>query len=430
MKEQFAILVLSLTLLYMPVASQQVSPVRVFTLKDCLSCAVNNRKEMIFAQKEREIAKERIKEALAVRYPKIDFLFNYSRLPPTKMPDSKFVVLPQTFDSLLIPKTTFGNYYLSRVSLWQYVYAGGRYSSNLKLAEANIDRAEGQIKVIKNDIEYDVKKAVYKLLACEQKGEVYKTVISSIEAIVSQTKDITRKTEMKNILQNLKNEYSLLTHQYNLLRLSFLNTIGVELDTLFILKIPFEPFTESYELNKLLAWSFEYRPEPKQIQVQEEIDALSVKLSLAARYPTISLGGYYEFSGEKISLEDSSWVTTLNLNLPIFDGWASWSRIKQKRLQYEQQKLRRKDIKDAIRFEVRKAYIDYNFYLRELQEMAKQLKICEESLPEISKKDDLTGINLLVSYLKSKLNYVDAIRENLISLASLEHAVGKSLSEK
>jgi outer membrane protein TolC len=152
------------------------------------------------------------------------------------------------------------------------------------------------------------------------------------------------------------------------------------------------------------------------------MDALSVKLSLATRYPTVSLGAHYDFSGEELSFDKKNWNATLNLNVPIFDGWASWSRIKQKKLQAEQNKLKKKDIEDIIRLQVRKSYSEYNFWLKELAEREKQLKNAENLLSENN--------SILQSwqyYLKCKINYIDGLKELLLSRTAIEHAIGKSL---
>ncbi len=401
------------------ILSQEQKPERIFTIEDSISCALNNRKEILIIEKELEIARERVKEANSFLYPKIDLTFNYSKLNT-----DQWMSLPPTFSSILLQRSSPGDYYLTRLSLWQHVYSGGRYSSNLKLAETNLTRAENQKKIIINDITLQVKKSIYELLAIEKKIETYNVVISSVEKIIeiSKIKNTEQRLQNEKILNKMKNEKTINEFEYEKKKIDFLNILGLELNTSFKLNVKFEPVKDSYDINNLLAWAFQYRPEPKQIQAQEEMDTLSVKLSLATRYPTVSLGAHYDFSGEDLSFDKKNWNATLNLNVPIFDGWASWSRIKQKKLQVEQNKLRKKDMEDNIRLQVRKSYIEYNFWLKEFIEREKQLKDAENILTENN-----SSLQAWQHYLECKINYITALKELLSSRTSIEHAIGKSL---
>jgi len=156
------------------------------------------------------------------------------------------------------------------------------------------------------------------------------------------------------------------------------------------------------------------------------MDALGVKLSLSARSPTITLGAHYEYADENMNFSNRNWNTTLNFNVPIFDGWASGSRVRQKSLQLEQGQLRRKDIEDSIRLELRKSYNDYNFWLKELSEREKKYKQYGEMIESIT--DATLLMEVYVSRFQAGLDYISAVYEHLVCRASLEHAVGKPLT--
>ncbi|MBU0952658.1 MAG: TolC family protein [Elusimicrobia bacterium] len=410
--------------------SNTAVPERVLSISLSISLALNNRKEALLADKEIKIAVERINEAESFNYPKIDMTFNYSRVDT-----DHWMMLPPTFGSLLIPRTTPGDYCLTRLSLWQHVYSGGVYKSNSKLAQSNLERADSQKKVVQNDITFEVKKEFYSLLATEKKLETYKTVISSIEQKMESVPapsswTSVEKLQVQDGLQGLKNEYTLLKNEYEKQKLEFLQTIGLELNTSFEINETFEPIMEIYDLNKLLAWAFQYRPEPKQVQVQEEMDALSVKLSMAARSPTVSLGAHYEFPGETFNFDKKAWNATVNLSLPIYDGFASIYRTRQKNLQKDQNKLKRKDMEDSIQFEVRKSYMDYNFWMNEMSERKNQLNNSEQLLPAGIIGNSPTMVAVYNSYVKYKLSYIEATKEHLISRVTVEHAIGKTLAKE
>ncbi|OIO73555.1 MAG: hypothetical protein AUJ85_07875 [Elusimicrobia bacterium CG1_02_37_114] len=405
---------------------------REFDLTQSVFYAQRNRKEVLLAQKEIEVSRERIKEAISFRYPKIDFGFNYSEVDKNKdypaITATDLMILPPSFGSLIVPKTTRGQYYFMRFSLWQQLYSGGGFTSNLRLAEKNLTRAESQLKVVTNDINFGVAKSFYELRAIEEKLKQYEIIISTIEKFVPSSWDNPNRERLRaiDLFTKLKSEYLILQNEYRQKKLDFLNTLGLELNTDFVLKSEFKPTVQEFDLNKLAAWAFEYRQEPRQKLLQEEMDALGVKLSLSARSPTITLGAHYEYADENMNFSNRNWNTTLNFNVPIFDGWASGSRVRQKSLQLEQGQLRRKDIEDSIRLELRKSYNDYNFWLKELSEREKKYKQYGEMIESIT--DATLLMEVYVSRFQAGLDYISAVYEHLVCRASLEHAVGKPLT--
>jgi len=404
----------------------RVIPDRVLNIDQSVSLALNNRKEVLLAEKEIKIAQERINEAGSFAYPKIDMTMNYSRVDT-----DHWMMLPPDFGSLLIPRNTPGDYYITRFSLWQHVYSGGVYNSNLKLAKSNMIRAENQKKTTDNDITLEVKKEFYSLIAADKKLEAYNTAISSMEAAMKNAVpgNTAEKIQARDILLEMKDEYLKMKNRHELQKLEFLKTIGLELNTRFEINETFEPVMETYDLYKLLAWSFKYRPEPIQIQVQEEMDALDVKLSMSARSPTVTLGAHYEFPGETLNFDNKYWNATVNMNIPIYDGFASIYRTRQKSMQKDQNKLKRKDMEDSIQLEVRKAYLEYTFWQGELVNIKKQLDDSRQLLA-VAEGDHYATAAAYRSYLRNNVNYIEATREQLTSRVVVEHAIGKPLARE
>ncbi len=197
-----------------------------------------------------------------------------------------------------------------------------------------------------------------------------------------------------------------LRHEYEKQKLKHLETLGLELNTMISIKGDILAPTEEYDLNKCLAWAKNYRPELSQTQFQETIDSLRVNLSLAERYPTVTLGANYERLGDRMPLDMTNWNATINVNVPIFDGWASWSRIRQRKFQVREGKIRRASIEDEVFADVREAYLDYAFWKSRAADVSAQ-----EADPD--------------KRLDAELTRLDTIEQALSSQASLEWAIGK-----
>ncbi|MBN1621523.1 MAG: TolC family protein [Endomicrobiales bacterium] len=389
------LLIISLCCLLFPNVFAQ-SAERVFTLDESISTGLKNNQKMLVLQEQISLAKQRINEARALTYPKIDFNFNISQFN-NNMP----TVLAPSFYSVYLPGDNKEQYYSTRFSLWQYLYAGGRYTTNLRVAEANLSSAESQYDVIKNEAVRDVKKSFYNFLVLSEKLKVYQ---DAIKAVDKKNKSYRSKLELK--LLEVK-------HEYKKAKLDFLDIVGVELNTEIEIYGELKAPNDEYELSKCLAWAFEYRPELSETQFKEKIDSLRVNLSMTERYPTITLGANYEWVGDQFPLPEKNWSATINLNVPIFDGWASWARIKQRKLKVREGKIYRVEIEDKIRLEVRHAYLDYNYW----RERMSGLESEKSTLVDTEKK------------LNNRIVWLDTIKDLLFSHAELEKAIGKPLSE-
>jgi len=357
---------------------------RVFTLEDSISTAMMNSQDVLLAKEQLQYSKQSIDEVKGQIYPKIDL-----NLSASSFDNAVPTVLPASFSSIYLPASTgVNNYYIGRLSLWQYLYAGGRYKTNLRLAEIKYSETQSQYDAMKNNVELEVKKAFYGCLYIKEKIKILEKAL-----------------ERSKAGSNLRLEYAKAKHEYEKAVLKFISTIGLELDTLIDIKGELSAPKDNYELEKCLAWAYQYRPELRQTQFQETMDGLRVNLSLIERFPTITLGANYDRVGNDLTIDQKSWNATINMNLPLFDGWTSSSRIKQGKNQARQGQLRRAQIEDQIRFDVRNAFLDYNFWKNQLEESSK-----------VRANQDVEG----------SISRLDTLYQTILSQATLEWAIGRT----
>lgn len=323
---------------------------RVLTLEDSVATAVRNSQELLSFNERIEYAKQRVNEARAQNIPKIDL-----NLTAAKFSNDMPTVLSPSFGSVYVPEGTKDIYYSSRFSLWQYLYASGRYTTTVRLAEFNLAQVKSQAEITRNKVILNVKKAFYasrilqeKIAACRESSDVSNPRRGGMSA-----------ASFDDALASARLEE--LEHTYQRSLLSLLAELGLELDTRIALAGELLPPDDHYDLNKCLAWAYEFRPELRQTQFQETIDGLKVNMTLAERYPTVALGATYEWFGETMSLDRRNWNAAINVSLPIFDGWATWYRIKQQKNAARETQIRLAGIQDQVRLEVRQALMEYEF---------------------------------------------------------------------
>jgi len=360
---------------------------RVFTLEDSVSTAMMNSQDILLAKEQLQYSKQSIDEAKGLIYPKIDLNLSASSFDNGSTP----TVLPPSFSSIYLPAGAASTYYIGRLSLWQYLYAGGRYKTNLRLAEIKYSETQSQYDAMKNKVELEVKKAFYECLVIKEKIRLYG------KAAVERNRNASAKFRM---------EIAKAKHNYEKAILKFINTIGLELDSSIGVNGEVAAPTKEYELEKCLAWAYQYRPELRQTQFQETMDGLRVNLSLIERFPTITLGANYDRVGNDLTLENKGWNATINMNLPLFDGWTSRARIKERRNQARQGQLLRVQIEDQIRFEVRDAFLDYTFWKKQVDEI---------------NRNSSRGLDI-----DDAVSRLDTIYQAIVSQATLEWSMGKS----
>ncbi|MCK9582277.1 MAG: TolC family protein [Endomicrobiales bacterium] len=382
---------------------QSAQTERVLTLQDSINFGLKNSQDLLASNEDIEVAKLRVDEARSNIFPRIDLNFNASQF------DNQFpTVLAPSFNSLYLPGGKNDQYYSAKATMWQYLYAGGRYSTTLDLAKANLAQYVGQYESAKIKALKEIKIAFIDLLASNKKIKTYEFTINEINNNLSKHYS----SEMVVLKDKLARNLLTLKHKYEKDKITYLKTIGLELDTTFDIAGELENASTDYDVNKCIALAYQFRPELNQKQFQEKIDALRLNLSLTERFPTISLGANYEWGGYQFPLDYDNWNATINFNWPIFDGWAALSRIVQRKHQIRQGKIRRAQIEDNVELEVRDALIDYNFWKSERE------KAITQRMPtqiEAAMLYNIFTIDISCNLLKSK--------------TMLEWAIGKPLDQ-
>ena len=105
------------------------------------------------------------------------------------------------------------------------------------------------------------------------------------------------------------------------------------------------------------------------------------------------LGASYDWLGDDLEKWERDWYISLNINLPLFEGGAVFSRLKQKKIQARQATIERAKIEDQIKLEVRKAFSEYNFWYNKL--------LNAENIKNKSLEQDILKADIKYNYIKS-----------------------------
>ncbi len=367
MKKYFILLLLFAV---SPVFAQGVE--RVLTLDECTRLALNINQDILIANEAVAYAEQRVNEAKSLYFPKLDLNFNISRFSNDVETLINSHYLPAT---ILLPYGSRDYFYSTKLALWQPIYNGGKTMATNKLAKINYEKAKTNAEIQKNEVIANVKAQFYKNIALKEKIKIYKDYLSK-------KKDIT-----------LQNQLDILEHEYELETWELLSLIGLELDTVIDIEGNIDVEKLDLNLQQCILWAYQFRPEIKTTQYQESMDNIGVNLITMEKLPTIMLGAAYDWLGDNEENWERDWYVTLNINLPLFEGGAVFSRLKQKKIQARQASIERAKIEDKIKLEVRKAFSEYNFWYNKL------LKVEESNVKSI--EHEILKADIRYNYIKS-----------------------------
>ncbi|MDD5101441.1 MAG: TolC family protein [Endomicrobiaceae bacterium] len=328
---------------------------RVLTEDACINLALNINHDILIYGQNVLFAEQRVKEAKTLYLPTMDLNLNASKFSN----DSPTIInsnsLPASF---FLPAGNRDSSYSARVSLWQSIYNGGKTSAINELAKIYLSQVQNNSNIKKNEIITKVKINFYKSLSLKEKINAYK-------------KEIERLSKYKNQkyideIEHLQNQLDIVQHQYEIQILDFISLMGLSLDTTVDLIGNMKVVKIDLNLQQCVLWSYQFRPEMKGTQYQESIDGIAVNLLTMEKYPTVMLGASYDWMGSEVDSTEKDWYITLNINYPIFDGGAIFTKIKQKQIKARQATLERSKSEEKIKLEVRKAFTEYSFWYNQV----------------------------------------------------------------
>jgi outer membrane protein TolC len=323
----------------LPIMAQNEST--ALTLDYSMREALAINPDLLNANQSVVLAKEKIVEARTLYMPVFSANLNASMLRNYHTT----IVNNEGGGSVVLPASEEEPYYNIRISALQNIYSGGRTANINKLAKRNLNKAEIEANIIKNKIMHDVKIAFNNTLYYKELGAYYDA---------QQQKKYTQDTRRKSGL-------AYLNYQKNLLDL--LSVIGYELNSPVGISGDFTPIVKMLDLQACIVLAFQYNPQLRIAQYEQDMDMLNVWLAMSQKLPYISVSAGQEWDGADSIVEDiRSWYVSLNVNLPLFDGGAWFSRIRQNNIATRTLTIRQSKVEDSIRLNIYKAYLDYSYY--------------------------------------------------------------------
>jgi len=435
-------LVLVLSGIMRPALAQQTYS---FTAQQAVDYAMKNSVNVQNALKDVEIQLQQNREITSAAYPQLSGninVTNYLKLPTQLIPAEFFGGQPGEFAAVQFGTKWNGTY---GATLNQLLF-DGQVFVGLQARKASIEYRERNVGVTKETIKANVYKIYYQLVVGKKQIALLDANIVRAEKLLHDTKamfengfqeklDVDR---VNVLLSNLRTQKTRVENQLQsgYLGLKYLMGMPVKYELNLSDTLTTE-FMRSGVLNDSVR--YEDRQEFQLMKSVEKLNTYDIKRYKYTYIPTVSLVGNYNRMAQRENFTffkgNELWFPTLYLglqvNIPIFDGFARDARIKMAKLTLQKTQISIEGLKNQINNEVSTASITIKNALIAVEEQTKNMALAEEVYEQTKKKYEAgLGTNLEITNAETDLreaqnNYFTALYDGIVARVEYLRAIGK-----
>jgi outer membrane protein TolC len=317
----------------------------------------------------------------------------------------------------------------------QTLYSGGKIRNTYKLSQANLKRAESGVETLRHEIEYETTKNFFELLALKKKEKVLTNALVELDKAARQAAGEHELLKVNQMAGDVRERLSQLKSDRDQTRFRYLQSMGLELFGAADVDGELDVSTPPEELQLALVRAKQNRTDLKATEIQEEVDQLSVELSRAERYPVFLLGGGYEMRNNEFPVNETNWHAALSMNIPVFDGFSGYARVKESRYRAEQGRLKRVNLEDQVEGDVRSAYSEVTHWKQEMDARRLSVDSFNKMRPHYfgpgkAGKSRAERMDFLMWDTNAQCHFIEARCAYAVARARLAQATGQSLTDQ
>ena len=430
------IVLLTVLFLWFDFGLAQVRDTLFLNLDHSLKIAQENNKSLLQLKEKIRKSQFQIDEARAAFYPGLSFDGTYTR----------FGVIPSfQIDIPGMPQrkveTGFDNNYNLGLTLTQPIFTWGklRNSYDISILSSRATREEYKRKI--QEIEFDVVSSFYQLILAKELIRVREEAISNLKEHLRTVEarfaaGQASEFEVLRARVQLSNAYPPLTQAKNMLDLgtnAFKNLLGIDLKTPVELEgeLTFEPI--EVDLSQAENYALKQRPEISSVNLQKDIASEALSIVSAAYRPNLAGFGTFQYMNPFYGVQewDYDWKVGLSVNMPLFDGFSTRSKIQQGKSDLAQLDILDKQVREGIKLEVRQAISDLDLARENIISQEENVKQAKKAL-DIAKVQYAQGVITSLEEMDTQLaltiaqtNYLQALADYSVAKAKYYKAIGR-----
>jgi len=416
-----------------------------FSVRQAVDYAKNNNVQVKNAMLNVLVQEQTNRELTAAALPQISgsgsMTYN-AKLPVSLVPAEFFGGQPGTFE-----KVAFGLRYNATVGVQlDQLLFDGQVFVGLQARETVLKFQEKNLEVTEELIKTNIYKIYYQLVASKRQTELLDANIERFEKLLRETRIIyengfAEKLDVDKVnvaLTNLQTEKIKTLNQIENGYLGLKLLMGMPVQEELVL-------TDTLDYNQVRdgiletgIFAYTDRKEYQYADLGVRLNEYNVRRYKLSKYPTLSLNSYYNKNAQRTEFDffgHGPWfdiaAITVNLNIPIFTGFAANSRIQKARLELQQGINERENLKISIDHDIQVAKNNFRSAISTLDFQKRNMDLAENVFHQTEKKysagtGSQTEINTAQTELKTaQTNYITALYEAVIAKVDFLKATGR-----
>ncbi len=414
----------------------------VLTMEDAINLALEKNSELKIAKMEVEKSEQKLREARSGLFPKLDISGQYQRYI-----DKPVIFLPpgSPFGSTL--EIGSDNSYQAAAQLSVPLFALSLYEG-IGLESDALDIAEQNYISAKNKIVGDVKKSFLSVILARETKDVMQQSLKNAEDNFENIKRLNSAGTLSDYdvlraevqVENLKPVVLQMENNYKLSLEALKVAIGLDADQSIEVVGEIE-FDESYKIPteaEIIEELIRNNPTLAILERQVKLNDRNVSLEEAAYFPSLAGFGNYQYQAQAndFKFSDYNWVKTfvvgLQLQIPIFNGFKTQSRVSQAEIGLNQAVEQKRNFTEAIKTQALSVLYRVEQAVKRIEGQNKTVRTAQEGY-EIAKRrlENNLGTQLEVNdaelaLRQAKLNRLQAIYDFKVAEADLETVLGRN----
>lgn len=434
---------IGVTAFTLPVMAQEKT--HAFSVQQAVEYAKKNNVQVKNALLDVQIQEQTNREVTGAAYPQIrssnSLTYNF-KLPVSLVPAEFFGGQPGTFEKL-----AFGVKWgaTAGVSLDQLLF-DGQVFVGLQARETLIKFQQKNVEITEELIKANIHKIYYQLVVSKTQIELLDANMDLLTKLQRDTKimfdngfaeklDIDKlsvqianlQTEKTNALTQISNGY-----------LGLKVLMGMPVKDSLVLTDTLDEASIREGVLEAADFNYAARKEFQYAELGIKLNEYDIRRYKLSKLPTLSLNGYYNKNAQRNKFDffgRGDWFDisafTLNLNIPIFTGFAANARIAKAKLTLQQSLNRRDALQLDIDNEMQTARNNFSSAIASLSNQRKNMELAEKVYQQTKKKYEVgtgmqTEINQAQTDLKTaQVNYVNSLYNAIIARVDFLKATGK-----
>jgi len=416
-----------------------------FSLEQCVDFAQKNNVQVKNSILAIEVQAQTNREIAAAALPTVNTNLggtNYLIIPTSLLPGQIFGGTPGTFIPVQFGTKFNANY---GASIQQLLF-DGQVFIGLQARATSMDLQRKNAALTQEAIKVNIYKIYYQLSASKTQLNILDANINRIKALAHDAEimyknGFAEKLDVDKIsvqLNNLETEKLKANNSVAIGYMGLKMLMGMPVKDSLVLT---DVINESSLTNDVLSdadFQYNVRKDFQYLNTVKKMNEFNVKRYQLSNLPTVSMSGSYSKNAQRSKFdffEGGNWFNTslvsLNINLPIFNGFATDARIKRTKIELKQTENQIESLKNNIDNELNQSKLNYMSSVATVQFQKKNMELAERVYQQTKKKYEAgTGSNTEISAAQTDLvsaqnNYMNALYAALIAKVDLLKASGK-----